>query len=313
MLVLFRLIAFTWEVCFKKTRHVYIVVVRSIITYESSTWHASHEKSNTLNKLTNDIIKLQKTRLRIICDVFKTISHQILDVQTQIQLIKLHLIFLQIQMRMRLHENAHNTLTKIHCDKIKWKLTTTRERRRRFVDTTLDERKRTWFDKLCSKQQDTIFNANMLKSKTFKKLLFLKWKQSWSEYQITNRRRICVALTSRLFRKWLKLHENLFKIESNLVIQMRTNHINLIEYLFHRKMLIISSSICFCNWLKQITKHVVFFCSNYRTHRESMLKVVETFNFDTMLNTVKELKTMIKWMMKINLLAQFSLAIECLE
>jgi hypothetical protein len=37
MFALSQLIAFTWEACFKKTRHVYIIVVRSIITYESST------------------------------------------------------------------------------------------------------------------------------------------------------------------------------------------------------------------------------------------------------------------------------------
>ncbi len=79
----------------------------------------------------------------MICDVFKTTSHQILNVETQVQSIKLHFVFLQIKTRMRLHENAHNTLIKTHCDKIKRKLTTTRERRRRFVDTTLDERKRT--------------------------------------------------------------------------------------------------------------------------------------------------------------------------
>jgi hypothetical protein len=43
MLVLIKLTIFIWNVCFKKIKHVYNVVVRSVITYDSSTWHASHD------------------------------------------------------------------------------------------------------------------------------------------------------------------------------------------------------------------------------------------------------------------------------
>jgi hypothetical protein len=65
MLALTRLTASTWKVCFKKTRHVYTAVVKSIITYEFSTWHASHERSNSFMKLIKNLIDLQKQSLRI--------------------------------------------------------------------------------------------------------------------------------------------------------------------------------------------------------------------------------------------------------
>ncbi len=182
MLALTRFIASTWEVCFKKTRHVYTIVVRSIITYEFNTWHASHERSNSFMKLIKNLIDLQKQSLRTVCDAFKTTFHQLLNVEAQISLIELHLTLLQTKTRMRLHEKEHNVLTKAHCNKIKRKLTITRERKRRAIDETSKERKRKWFDKLCAKKKEIILLKNKFINKTLKKLLSLKWKRAWNEY-----------------------------------------------------------------------------------------------------------------------------------
>ncbi len=246
MLAFTRLIASTWKVCFKKTRHVYTAVVRSIITYEFNTWHASHERSNSFMKLIKNLIDLQKQNLRTVCDAFKTIFHQLLNVETQISLIELHLTLLQTKTRMRLHEREHNVLTKAHCNKIKRKFTIARERRRRATDETSRERKRKWFNKLCAKKEKVILLENRLINKTLKKLLSLKWKRIWDEYQTTNERRICVTLTSKVFKKRFKLHDKLFKVESNLIMQMRIDRIDLTNYLFHRKMFTIVFSICSC-------------------------------------------------------------------
>ncbi len=313
MLALTRLTASTWEVCFKKTKHVYTAIVRSIITYQFNTWHASHERSNSFMKFIKNLIDLQKQNLRTVCDAFKTTSHQLLDVETQISLIELHLTLLQTKTRMRLHEKEHNVLTKAHCNKIKRKLTIARERRRRATDETFKERKRKWFDKLCAKKEEVILFENKLINKTLKKLLNLKWKKIWNEYQTTNERRICVTLTSKVFKKRFKLHDKLFKIESNLIMQMRIDRIDLTNYLFHRKVFTIVSSTCSCEWLKQITKHIIFFCSNHHIYKDNMLHVVETQNYSTFLNTTKDLKKAIKWLMKTNLLTQFFLTSKCLE
>ncbi len=246
MLALTRLTASTWEVCFKKTRHVYTAIVRSIITYEFNTWHASHERSNSFMKFIKNLIDLQKQNLRTFFDAFKTIFHQFLNVETQISLIELHLTLLQTKTRMKLHKKEHNVFTKAHYNKIKRKLTIARERRRRTTDETLKERKRKWFNKLCAKKKEVILLENKLINKTLKKLLSLKWKRVWDEYQTTNERRICVTLTSRIFKKRLKLYDKLFKAENNLITQMRIDRIDLTNYLFHRKMFTIVFSTCSC-------------------------------------------------------------------
>ncbi len=278
MLAFTRLIASTWKACFKKTKHVYTAIVRSIITYEFSTWHASHERSNSFMKFIKNFIDLQKQNLRTVYDAFKTTFHQFLNVETQISFIELHLTMLQTKTRMRLHEREHNVFTKAHCNKIKRKLTIARERKRRAADETSKERKRKWFDKLCAKKEEIILLENKLINKTLKKLLNLKWKKIWDKYQTTNERRICVTLTFKVFKKRFKLHDKLFKVESSLITQMRIDRIDLTDYLFHRKVLTIVFSICSCDWLKQITKHIILFCSNHHIYRNSMLRVVETQN-----------------------------------
>jgi NAD(P)-dependent dehydrogenase (short-subunit alcohol dehydrogenase family) len=143
--------------------------------------------------------------------------------------------------------------------------------------------------------------------------LNLKWKRIWDEYQTTNERRICVTLTFRVFKKRLKLHDKLFKAESSLITQMRIDRIDLTNYLFHRRVFTIVFSTCSCDWFKQITKHIILFCSNHHIYRDSMLRVVETQNYSMLFDTAKDLREAVRWLMKTNLLTQFFLASKCLE
>jgi hypothetical protein len=191
-------------------------------------------------------------------------------------------------------------------------LTQARKRKRRQVDITSKKRKRVWFAKLCAENESTTQNDNSMTNKSLKKTLHDR-EQSWDEYQTKNRRRDCVALTSQIFKKCLKLHDNLFKIESSLITQMRTNRIELTKYLFHRRVFIIVILACFCDWFRQTLRHVMLFCLNHSRTRESLLLVVETKNLRRLLNINKRVKAMTRWLMKTDILAQFSLTIECLE
>jgi hypothetical protein len=56
-----------------------------------------------------------------------------------------------------------------------------------------------------------------------------------------------------------------------------------------------------------------FFCSNHHIYRNSMLRVVETQDYNTLFDTVKDLREAMKWLMKTNLLTQFFLTSKCLE
>jgi Xaa-Pro aminopeptidase len=98
------------------------------------------------------------------------------------QFIELYLIYLQTKIRIKLHKDSHNALIIRHCDKIKWKLTQTRKRKRRQVDITSKERKRVWFTKFYAENENTTQIDNSMTNKNLKKTLHEKWKRFWNEY-----------------------------------------------------------------------------------------------------------------------------------
>jgi hypothetical protein len=109
-------------------------------------------------------------------DVFRVTLDQLLDVETQIQSIELHLIYFQIKTRMCLQEKSHDTLIIDYCNKIKRKFTQSRNRRRRSADFTSSERKRFWFKNLCAEINETTLNEHTSIDRKLKKWLQKKWK-----------------------------------------------------------------------------------------------------------------------------------------
>ncbi len=111
-------------------------------------------------------------------DVFRVTLDQLFDVETQIQSIELHLTYLQIKIKIRLQKESHDTSIIDHCNKIKRKLTQSKNRRRWFANFTSSERKHFWFKSLCAKINETTLNENTTIDKKFKKWLQKKWENA---------------------------------------------------------------------------------------------------------------------------------------
>jgi hypothetical protein len=122
-----------------------------------------------------------------------------------------------------------------------------------------------------------------------------------------------LTLTNDITIKRLKLHEKLIKFESSLATQIRTQRIELTDYLFNKRVSEIVSFACFCDWIKQNVKHIVLQCLDYTQSRSSMLREENTTDFRRLMIIVKKIKTMINWFMKTDLLAQFSLTTKLLK
>jgi hypothetical protein len=135
----------------------------------------------------------------------------------------------------------------------------------------------------------------------------------WSAYQTKNRRRICETLMKNITSKKMKLHKSLIKSKNSFVIHMRTKRIKLIDYFFFRRILIVLTSDCFYEHSRQTLQHILFFCRDWSENRQRMLRDDETMNMSKLLSISKNLKISIIWLMKINLLTQFSLIREYLD
>jgi hypothetical protein len=111
----------------------------------------------------------------------------------------------------------------------------------------------------------------------------------------------------------MKLHKNLIKSKNSFAIHMKTKHIELINYFFFRRIFIVLTSDCLCEHSRQTLRHILLFCRDWSEDRQRMLRDDETTNMSRLLSISKNLKISITWLMKINLLTQFSLIKEYLD
>jgi hypothetical protein len=207
----------------------------------------------------------------------------------------------------------HDTFISNFYNKIKSRLATTRDRRLRRVVETSTKRKQKWLIKFREKMRKKNKMNEISINKTWHKFFRIKWQQSWSVYQVKNWRRICETLTKNISSKRLTLHKALSKSENVFVTHMRTKRINLVNYLFSRRVSTMFSSNCTCDYSRQTLKHVLFFCVHETANKQRMFWNDETTNLCKFLNIEKKLKTLINWLMKINLLTQVSLIKKCLK
>jgi hypothetical protein len=98
-MILIKIFALILNVIFRKTRLMYVFVIRSIFIYVFAMWHMiKNKKTNVDNKLT----MLQNKYLRIVASVFQIILVSILKIETHIILMRTHFNQLQTQTRLRL-------------------------------------------------------------------------------------------------------------------------------------------------------------------------------------------------------------------
>jgi hypothetical protein len=259
ILTLSRLIAFTWEICFSRIKLIYTTIIQSIIIYDFIIWHASHERSNSVVVATKTLIKLQQQSLRLINNNFKTISMQILETKTHVQLIQLHMTRVQIFFKQRMKKHRHDVLIMNFCRQIKHRLFEARRRRRRKIKKTSTASKIKWTQamhvKLFANERKNVLFSN----KVFIKFFLKKWRNMWSAYQTKNRRKVCETLMKNITSKKMKLHKNLIKSKSFFVIHMKTKRIKLINYFFFRRVFIVLTSKLFLRTFKtNVTTHSIF-------------------------------------------------------
>ncbi len=70
---------------------MYNVVLQSTITFDSSVWHASHEKSNFIPVMIKTLNDMQKHVLYLITEAFRVTSTLVLKIEINIASMKLYL------------------------------------------------------------------------------------------------------------------------------------------------------------------------------------------------------------------------------
>jgi hypothetical protein len=106
---------FTWNVIFRKIRVLYTFVIRSTLIYETTIWHTFKTKKT---KIISKLAVIQNKCLRNIFEVFRVTLVSILEIETHVFLIDLHLNQLQMHARYRMRVESMSLMIRRECDKI---------------------------------------------------------------------------------------------------------------------------------------------------------------------------------------------------
>ena len=329
-LALTKISASTWGASFAKARQVYTSVVRPAMTYGSAVWHTPKEiKKNkaTMSKLS----VMQNKCLRTVAGAFKATPVEVLEAETFIAPMELHLDHLQMKARYRLRASGQAKLITTACSTIANKLRG-KAGRKRIQRPTLGDLKHEWASKMLNNEApaaipppprpwsgpdpvrlEKYITARRIigkHAKTITVRIKERWETRWKAYQD----RVpypTEAQLGPLNRTRLKIHDNLMKAESALTTQIRTEKIGLANFLFNRRVPGAMTPACSCGWQKQTAKHIILHCRLIEGRYE-LLRQLGTHDYRTITRSSKMLKKLTAWIIKANLLTQFSLASQML-
>ncbi len=312
---------FTWNVIFRKIRMLYTFVIRSALIYETTIWHIFKTKKT---RIISKLAVIQNRCLRSIFEIFRVTFVSILEIETHVFFIDLHLNQLQTHARYRMRIEDMSLMIRRKCDKITHKLSTSSDRLRIHREIS-DEFKRAWAKlQLFTNQRfstnvvfvswanQTRFNLEQWKFHRQRKKKInahhvVRWKQKWKIYCDIVFTSISIQ-TENIDKKRLQLHDQLKKIESSLSTQIRIEKIDFVDFLFRRKILEVTSISCRCDWDNQTIKHVIMSCELMKD-KNSMLSVVDITDYHQMMNSSKKFKIIIKWLLRHDFLSKFALII----
>ncbi len=259
VMIFTKMSTFIWNVIFRKIRILYTFVIRSILIYKTTIWHILKTKKT---KIINKLAVIQNKCLRSIFEIFRVTFVSILEIETHVFFINLHLNQLQTHARYCMQIEDMSLMIRRECDKITHKLSTSLDRFCTHREIS-DKLKRAWAKlQLFTNQRSstnvvfiswanqTRFDLEHWKFLRQKKKLnahhVVRWKQKWKIYCDIVFTSISTQ-TENIDKKRLQLHDQLKKIESSLSTQIRIEKIDFVDFLFRQKIFEITSISCRCD------------------------------------------------------------------
>ena len=141
-----------------------------------------------------------------------------------------------------------------------------------------------------------------------------QWEAEWETYRtaVQERRKQPTHREGIHHGRTQKLHAELAKAESSLVVQMRTGVIGFADFLHRMGVPGYETPGCHCGHMRQTAKHILLFCPQYTRGRAGMLRDAGTTDFQTLTSTGRGVKAACRWLINLGILGQYRLAAELL-
>lgn len=297
----------TWDLSLLQTKRVYTAVIRSSLTHAATVWHVSEEiEKNDSFSLIVKFERIENKALRSVTDVYKATSIITLQTKTSISSLDLWLNERLIRQVKRLHDSRISHIIENACAKIQHKLRSRNHRKQIHKVLHLESREAKWYIKwtIASKFQSTrrIFKKLIFKQQTVKREIRRRWHHRWRQ-----RNQLWKELSFFFSHNAVaKLHKNLKREQNFIVTQIRIEKNDLRVFLHKRNVLDFNSSNCDCDRDWEIADHVMLHCVRY-SHSKNKFKMNESNTLRKLTIINSELRLIINWWLKNDILSQFEL------
>lgn len=241
-LALTKLTTSTWGASFAKARQVYSMVIRPLMTYGSAVWHTPKEIKNAKTS-TNKLTVMQNKCLRVIAGAYRATPVPVLEVETHIPPIDVHLDRLQAKARLRMRVGGQAKVIRDSCRIIADRLRAKTGRRRTNQKSTPGVEKAKWAADILRnidsvppptmnppwvvaapkeiRRQREYAAFRSTSNRRINDRAKTRWKAQWTTYQ-QKQQHLAPAQTGDIDAKRLKLHERLKRAKSSLATQIRS-------------------------------------------------------------------------------------------
>src|SRR5450755_1240857 len=300
-----RIATSTWGATFRKARLVYTAVVRPALAYGTPIWFSPEGKEATKPSLIRPLKVIQNRCLRTIAGAYKATPILLLESETGILPVRTHFSKLQAQYQLRKQNSPVVRLITSACERIQRQLQGSRGRTRRHP-TTPGVQKLAWYQKLLRTNPQS--RAATPQSQ-IDKATHNQWTSNWvrQRNKVPPDKRVAAHVRDTTLKD-PHLHDNLYKAESSLATQLRTEKIGFNAFLARQRVPNVTSD-CTCGYPDQTVKHVMLFCPDIDRSNENL---GPSSDLNSILTNAASLRKAVRWLMGLNILPQFHLARELL-
>lgn len=336
MFSLLRTTASTYGVDLRMARLIYLVVIRTALAYASTIWHQPTSWQAKSKGLVNQLKQFQNQGLRIVLGALKATPIKLLELEAHVPPLELFLngrtaIFqsklARTTLKTEIQDACHHIRLRTGQLQVHQRRRTQRVRAPRELRGTPGEEKAKWA------REHTGPDFDYWGKGSNEEKIIEDWTKRWSEWrkertgEAPNEDNLELLRIRTAGRKGkerkkkiepfppesepnkerLRIHTNLQKAESSLLIQLRTNKIGLGQFLYTRKVPGYDTAQCECQRGAETPRHLIVYCRMEESRRGD-LRMNNKVDFRTLTGTAEGAKRVVKWVMQSGRLKQFALA-----
>ena len=268
-------------------------------------WFSPEGKEATKPSLLRPLEVVQNRCLRVVSGAYKATPIPQLESETNVLPVRDHFSKLQAQYQLRRLNTPIAGLATSACERIQRQLQGSRGRERRHP-TTPSVQKLKWYQRLLRtipQRQPTAPRP------LINKAIHIQWANKWVKQRnkVPPDKRVAALIRDDTLKD-PHLHDNLYKAESSLATQLRTEKIGFNAFLARQRVPNVTAD-CPCGYPNQSAKHVLLFCPDIDRSNENL---GPSSDFNSILTNAASLRKAVRWLMSLNILPKFYLARELL-